>query len=202
MKLYIVRHGESLDDIEDCYGGVADFPLTDNGREQAKAVATRLVGAGVELIYTSPLARARESADILASDLGLERPIVVIDDLQERNTYGVLSGVNKKRAEQIFGRVLRELKEKPGYSKETILGGEDYESFVMRVSRALDAVATHAHENRITTAVVLTHGKFTQALFERVFRLGEGVMPQLSGINAVEYEPARAVWLGQGARAL
>ncbi len=195
MRLYIVRHAESVDDIEDCYGGVADFPLTDKGRQQAKDAASKLMHAQVEAVYSSPLIRARESAEIIAATLSAG-PIVVIDDLQERNTYGVLSGVNKKRAEELFKRVLVRLKEKPGYSKETILGGEEYESFVARVSRALDAVATHAVENRVKTAVVLTHGKFTQALFERVFRLGADVMPQLSAINAVEYEPPRTTWVG------
>jgi broad specificity phosphatase PhoE len=198
MRLYIVRHGESVDDIEDCYGGVADFPLTDKGRAQAKEAATKLRHAQIDVVYSSPLARARESAEIIAATLSAG-PIVVIDDLQERNTYGVLSGVNKKRAEELFKRVLTQLKEKPGYSKETILGGEEYESFVARVARALDAVSAHATENRVATAVVLTHGKFTQALFERVFRLGADVMPQLSAINAVEYEPARTTWVGQPA---
>jgi broad specificity phosphatase PhoE len=196
MRLYIVRHGESVDDIEDCYGGVADFPLTDKGRQQAKDAAEKLRYAKIEKVYSSPLARARESAEIISSTLSAG-PVVVIDDLQERNTYGVLSGVNKKRAEDLFGRVLAQLKEKPGYSKETILGGEGYESFVTRVARALDAVSTHATENGISTAVVLTQGKFTQALFERVFRLGADVMPQLSAINAVEFEPARTTWVGQ-----
>lgn len=201
MRLYIVRHGESVDDIEDCYGGVADFPLTEKGRQQAEDAAEKLRHAKIEKVYSSPLARAKESAEIISSTLSAG-PVIVIDDLQERNTYGVLSGVNKKRAEELFGRVLAQLKEKPGYSKETILGGEEYESFVTRVARALDAVSSHATENGVSTAVVLTHGKFTQALFERVFRLGADVMPQLSGINAVEFEPARTTWVGQQTQAV
>jgi broad specificity phosphatase PhoE len=201
MRLYIVRHGESVDDIEDCYGGVADFALTDKGRQQARDAAERLRHAKIDVVYSSPLRRARESAEIIAAALSAG-PIVVIDDLQERNTYGVLSGVNKKRADELFHRVLAQLKEKPGYSRETILGGEEYESFVARVRHALDAVSTHATEHRVTTAVVLTHGKFTQALFERVFQLGADVMPQLSAVNAVEFEPARTTWVGQPAEAV
>lgn len=196
MRLYIVRHGESVDDIEDCYGGVADFPLTDRGRQQATEAAEKLRVSKAAVVYSSPLARAKETADIVAGALSLG-PVVVIDDLQERNTYGVLSGVNKKRAEEIFRRVLSQLKEKPGYSKETILGGEDYEAFVGRVARALVAVSSHAVENRFGTAIVVTHGKFTQALFERVFKLGADVIPQLTSINIVDHEPARTTWVGQ-----
>lgn len=194
MRLYIVRHGESVDDIEDCYGGVADFPLTDAGRQQAREAAAKLQSLGVERVYSSPLARASETAEIIASALSLE-PATVIDDLQERNTYGVLSGVNKKRAEALFSRVLSQLKEKPGYSKETILGGEEYEAFVDRVRRALGAVTAHASENGYRAAIVVTHGKFTHALFERVFQLGAEVTPQLGAINVVDHEPSKTTWV-------
>jgi len=190
MRLYFVRHGESQDDIEDCYGGIADFPLTDAGKQQASSVAAQLRDEGIDAIYTSPLSRANETAAIIAASLSLPTPIV-IDDLQERNTYGVLSGVNKKRAEQLFARVLSSLTEKPGYSKQTVLGGEEYEAFVQRVQRALDAVANSSIQRSVQAAVVVTHGKFTQALFERVFRLGSDVLPQLGAINIVEYSPAK-----------
>lgn len=32
MKIYLIRHSESIDDIENCYGGIADFELTENGK--------------------------------------------------------------------------------------------------------------------------------------------------------------------------
>jgi broad specificity phosphatase PhoE len=194
MRLYIARHGESLDDIEDCYGGIADFPLTDSGRKQALETAGQLQDLAVTMIFSSPLSRALETAAIIADQLHLPPP-VVIDELQERNTYGVLSGVNKDQAKILFKSVLAQLTEKPGYSKQTILGGEDYELFVQRVSKALDIVVRHASDLNVGTAVVVTHGKFTQALFERVLRLGSDVMPQLGSINAVDYEQARAIWV-------
>lgn len=191
MRLFIIRHGESQDDLEDCYGGIADFPLTPKGREQAIEVAGKLRSLGIEAIYTSPLARASETASLIGSALSLSEPIV-IDDLQERNTYGVLSGVNKARAEQLFGRILATLTEKPGYSKQTIPGGEEYELFVLRVQRAIDNLYGQASRNGIEVAAAVTHGKFTQALFERVFRLGADVLPQLGAVNVVDYEPAHA----------
>ena len=48
----------------------------------------------------------------------------MVQDLQERNSYGVLSGVNKDKAKLVFANVLSMLKEKPGYSREPIPGCE------------------------------------------------------------------------------
>lgn len=192
MKVYLLRHGESLDDIEDCYGGVADFPLTDAGREKARSVAGQLRNASLQFIFTSPLIRARETADIIAKELGDNVPVREVEDLQERNSYGVLSGVNKERAAQIFKRVLADLKEKPGYSREFLLGAEDFDAFVLRVQRAFNEVIELAKEHNAETFAIVTHGKFTQALFEHVLRIQEGVDLNLSAINIIEYQPTAA----------
>ena len=54
MKIYLMRHGEAVDDIEDCYGGVADFELTDVGREQASSLAKKLQEVRLAKMYSSP----------------------------------------------------------------------------------------------------------------------------------------------------
>lgn len=191
MDVYVIRHGEAQDDIDDCYGGIADFPLTDNGRQTARATADQLRDAMVQLLFTSPLARARETAEIIAAELGgLE--LMVVEDLQERNSYGVLSGVNKALAAQIFTRVLSALKEKPGYSREPLEGAEDFDAFVERVRRAFTHVVDVALERRFDCIGIVTHGKFSQALFEHVVRISEPVELKLSAINAFEYAPATA----------
>ena len=191
MRLYITRHGESVDDIEDCYGGIADFELTDHGRQQGKAVAESLRAASIQHIYTSPLRRARETAEIIATTLQVPAP-TVIDDLQERNTYGVLSGVNKDRAKQIFSAVLAKLSEPPGYSPETVVGGEEFEAFVARVRRAIDAVVRDAQERGFEAIAVVTHGKFSHALYNQVWHLTEPVNLKLSSVNAIDYAAERA----------
>lgn len=193
MLLYMLRHGEALDDIEDCYGGIADFPLTDRGREQARAVGNELAKEGVEEIYTSPLARAEESARIIASEVGNSVQVTVVDDLQERNSYGVLSGVNKERAKEIFGRVLSQLTEKPGYSREPLVGAEDFDVFLERVRRAFDEVLCLAQSKGQQRIAIMTHGKFTRALFEEVLRLEGKIDLKLSAMNVIDYKPAKAV---------
>lgn len=191
MRICMMRHGEALDDIEDCYGGIADFPLTDLGRRQAADTAQTLHGHAPAALYSSPLKRAHETADIIAKALGLADPTVV-PDLQERNSYGILSGVNKDKAKLIFANVLSQLKEKPGYSKEPIPGCELWDDFVIRVRRGFEWVVQDAKKNGHATIGLVTHGKFTAALFEDVLAIPQHVDLKLSALNILEYEPSVA----------
>jgi broad specificity phosphatase PhoE len=191
MRICMMRHGEALDDIEDCYGGIADFPLTDLGRTQARETAELLRSHVPAIIYSSPLKRAHETAAIVAANLQLAEPIV-IEDLQERNSYGVLSGVNKDKAKVVFANVLSKLKEKPGYSKEPIPGCELWDDFVIRVRRGFEAVVQDAQNKGYQTIGVVTHGKFTSALFEDVLRIREPFDLKLSAVNLLDYQPAVA----------
>ncbi len=70
--LFCVRHGQSLYNLEGRVQGQSDVPLSDLGRRQSHAVAEALSRLPVEAIYSSPLARARETAEILAASLLLE----------------------------------------------------------------------------------------------------------------------------------
>lgn len=62
MKIYLIRHSESIDDIEDCYGGIADFDLTENGKNKVVEYSKGLEKYGIEKIYTSPYKRAYQTA--------------------------------------------------------------------------------------------------------------------------------------------
>lgn len=75
MDLVLVRHAEPVRIVD--AGGPADPPLTDRGRRQAKAVADFLAEESFDVIYASPLRRARETADVIAEPHGLD---VAIED--------------------------------------------------------------------------------------------------------------------------
>jgi 2,3-bisphosphoglycerate-dependent phosphoglycerate mutase len=70
-RIILLRHGESEGNAFAFYQGQGDFPLTSTGREQASALAERWAGEGVRFdrIITSPLQRARETAEIIAARL-------------------------------------------------------------------------------------------------------------------------------------
>ena len=193
MLIYVIRHGESEDDLSDSYGGAANFVLTDHGREQAKATAKTLKDANISAVYTSPLARASESAAIIAAELG-GLPIETISDLRERNTYGVLSGHTKDRARELFGYLIDSLPFKPGEWPYCVPGGEEYEPFVKRGRAGFEEVVSRAVGGNHENVAMVTHGKFTMGLFTGVLSLGEEYGKDHGSVNVIEYYLPRLVY--------
>jgi probable phosphoglycerate mutase len=76
VELVLIRHGLPIR-VENEPGTPADPPLSEEGREQARLVADWLAPEGFDVVYSSPMRRAVETAEPLAARLGLE---VTIDD--------------------------------------------------------------------------------------------------------------------------
>ena len=132
MKILFVRHGESVDDIEDRYGGSADFDLTEKGKKQisesAKKIAT--LDENFEIILTSPLKRAFQTAEIIANELHLE--VEVFAYLKERNLNGVLTGLVRSEAQKKYPEVVE-----THNRWEYVDGSERTEDFNTRVKMQL-----------------------------------------------------------------
>jgi broad specificity phosphatase PhoE len=73
--IWLARHGETADNADGRVQGSIDTPLNERGREQARKLADDAAGLGVTAIYSSQLARALETAEIVGERLGLE-PVV------------------------------------------------------------------------------------------------------------------------------
>ena len=71
-RVFLVRHGATVLTAEDRFAGSTDVPLSDAGREQARRLAVRLRPQRITAVYTSPLGRTVETAQILAGPFGLE----------------------------------------------------------------------------------------------------------------------------------
>ena len=94
MRFYFVRHGQSEANVlQEISNRGQRHPLTDLGREQAAALAERLRDAGIGRLYSSPLLRATQTADILAAAWGID--YAVTDALREFDC-----GVAEGRADQ------------------------------------------------------------------------------------------------------
>lgn len=93
MKLYVARHGETGWNALNKVCGRTDVSLTELGVKQAEALADRVEGLGIDLIISSPMARALDTARPAALRLGL--PILTDDRLIEQN-YGIFEGVDRQ----------------------------------------------------------------------------------------------------------
>jgi len=88
MKVYFVRHGESLDDIYNEYGSWSERELSPRGVQTAFSLANKLkkLNSQYDLVLSSPLRRASQTAEIVGGELGAR--VVEEPYLKERNTYG------------------------------------------------------------------------------------------------------------------
>ncbi len=102
--LALVRHGQSVWNLQNRFTGWIDVPLSSHGEEEAHQAAEQLLESGIEfqMAYTSTLLRAQQTLDIILE--GIEQKIPVLKDaaLNERH-YGELQGMDKDEARRKFG---------------------------------------------------------------------------------------------------
>jgi broad specificity phosphatase PhoE len=98
--VYLVRHGQTESSARKAYSGRSDVALTDDGREQARAAAATLADKGIDGVFSSPLSRARDTAQAIADATGA--PLTVDERLTEVD-YGDFEGLDRAAASERFG---------------------------------------------------------------------------------------------------
>lgn len=109
MKTYIcfIRHGETSWNKEGRIQGLIDNLLSDNGVNEAKVLASNLkeIDPRWDIIVTSPLTRAKQTALIIKEGLNIDIPLIIEDNLTERN-FGEAEGVIISK--DLFSRILND----------------------------------------------------------------------------------------------
>jgi len=101
-KLVLIRHGQSLWNLENRFTGWVDVPLTDVGREEARRAGEKLKGMEFSVAYTSALTRAQETLRLVTEGMGVTLPTIRDQALNERH-YGDLCGLNKDEMRKQYG---------------------------------------------------------------------------------------------------
>jgi probable phosphoglycerate mutase len=138
--LAFIRHGQTDWNRDDKLQGSSDIPLNGAGRDQAHEAARALSDRGWDAVVSSPLARARETAAIIAADLGLELG-PSYPDLVERD-YGSLEGTSSSAAVA-------------AHPHRDYPGAETLDAVAARGRRAIDAIAADYGDRDV---VVVAHG--------------------------------------------
>jgi broad specificity phosphatase PhoE len=153
--ILLARHGETDWNRKGRFQGYADPPLNRTGRAQAVDLSVALMAEQLAAVYSSPLRRALETAEVLAASHGLEP--VPVDDLREVDV-GSWSGLTRAEVEERFpAQFARWLDYGQGWED-----GETYEEMGRRAVDALLGLAA-AHDGERVLAV--THGGPIRAAF-------------------------------------
>ncbi|MDD5251855.1 MAG: histidine phosphatase family protein [Patescibacteria group bacterium] len=150
FRVLLVRHGQDTDNAAGVLNGRRDTELTELGREQAHQVAAKLKGEGIEIIYSSPLKRAYETAQIIARELGVDE-VIADEHLVERD-FGVLTGKSGADIPKYAAKRLQT--DRVNYFLEAE-GAEDFPTCLER-GRTIIKEIRERHPNR--TILIVTHG--------------------------------------------
>jgi len=147
----IARHGETDWNIAGILQGWIDVPLNAQGRQQAAAMAREFAAAGFSAVWSSPLIRARETAEIVAAALGLPAP-ACHDGLKERH-FGAIQGIPKVELADLNPLLLQQiLRRNPAAHFEE---GETMDEFADRVLGGLMDMGARLAGQRV---LLITHG--------------------------------------------
>jgi probable phosphoglycerate mutase len=150
-EIGVVRHGETDWNTDGVLQGWLDVPLNARGRQQAHEMAVRFRGAECTRVYSSPLVRALETAEIVAAELQLPLPICD-EGLKERN-FGVIQGIPKVELAELNPQLARQIVTRnPAAVFEQ---GESMDEFATRIVEAVMRIAGRSPGERV---LVITHG--------------------------------------------
>lgn len=144
-QLVLVRHGETVHNVAGIAQGWNDSELSERGRRQVSALAGRLREAGVTALYSSPLGRARATAEAIAQVTGLD--VQLLDELREMN-YGGWEGRSfldvRRDDEETYLRWIED-------AEVSCPGGESHAEVRRRIERGLGKIES-------AKPVLVTHG--------------------------------------------
>jgi broad specificity phosphatase PhoE len=195
QELLLVRHGQSTANAKGIWQGQMEFPLSERGRVQAGLAGRGLSGEPFEGVYSSPLSRAFETAEIIRDRARFAGEVVPVDGLSERHG-GILEGHTWAEQEQRNPELAKKFLAIPEEERWALVGAETDEEVIARFEEALSSIrALHPGGSRI---VVVSHGGVMRAFLRE--RFGPGV---LSGAQrAANASITRLQWGERGPRLL
>ncbi len=160
-SIYLVRHGETDWNAEQRIQGVSEIPLNDTGRRQARAAAEMLRGGDWRAVYSSPLSRASETAEIICAELGIDG--IVADEVLMERSFGAAEGMTAAECTQQF-------------PDRVIPGAESWDQVLERAMGFLQRLATETERlpERSASYLAVTHGGFINSILRFMERQGMG----------------------------
>ncbi len=165
MKLYFIRHGESEANIQHVISNrESPFRLTELGREQATTLAQNLENIPITAIYSSPVLRARETAEILSQSLQLSYQVT--EALREYDC-GILEDKSDEEAWKLHGEIAEDWTVNHNYLRKPE-GGENFLDIKKRFIPFIENLTDH-HLNLQNHILFVSHGGLLQLMLPEIF---------------------------------
>lgn len=175
--LGLLRHGQTDWNIDLRLQGSTDIPLNDTGRAQARLAAATLQREDWDVIIASPLSRAKDTAEIVALELGMN--VSIVPELIERS-FGVAEGLDHATWRKLYE------------SHQVIEGLESLEDLRARTVLLLDLIANEYSGQRV---LAVSHGAFIRKVLTIV---SNGELPRegerLSNASLNKFMHADGLW--------
>jgi len=183
-RVYLARHGRTAYNLEGRFQGQQEIPLDDTGRAQAGELAERAVAYGFRALWSSPLLRARETAEAITARIGLEPvfdPRLMETDSGDWTDLSFIE-VRAREPERFDAFASAE-------ASFAFPGGESFAEQEVRVGAALAEI-----EAGELPALVVCHGMVIRAalalrageLLERVRRMPNAAIVPLDAAEAAQ----------------
>ncbi|MEN9872811.1 MAG: hypothetical protein RL450_746 [Actinomycetota bacterium] len=150
-ELGLLRHGQTDWNINLRLQGTADIPMNEVGIAQIQSAATELAKGSWDLILSSPLGRARHSAEIVATELGISD--IEIEPLLLERSFGIGEGLEYSQWHEQFGGL------------DEIPGAESASQVIARANRLLSHVVENFAGKRV---LAVSHGALIRFVLSEV----------------------------------
>ncbi len=159
LQLILIRHAETVANVQKRWVGWNDTPLTERGEAQAEAVARHLAAEVIDAValYTSPLPRARRTAEIIGHALGLDP--IPLDGLREIN-FGDMDGMTPEEMKTHYPDLYERWQDRTDM-EFTWPGGERRSDFFRRVVATCNDILSHHWHG---TVLIVAHGGTLRAM--------------------------------------
>ena len=197
MKLYIIRHGETVWNTEGRLQGRADIELNENGIRIARVTARGMADIPFDLAITSPLKRARQTAELVLDD----RNVPILEDARlEEITFGEWEGLCCRRDNyQIPSKDFQDFFMNP-FKYQPPVGGETIRQVLDRTGEFYQELI-HNPEYQEKTILIAAHGCSCRALLNQIYENKEdfwrGHVPPNCGVSIVEVKDGKSTLVAE-----
>lgn len=162
-KIFLIRHGESHQNINDVLSGITDIPLSEKGKEQCSLLARYFENVEINKVFATPLQRAKDSARIIFPKH--ESLIEIAQSLIEFN-YGNYEGYKRSEYDSSNDKIIQQWITAP--SNLTFPGGDNIQE---HAQKTLTGITKLANENKGMVIACISHRTTIRLILSQIIGL-------------------------------